>query len=135
MTGTRILKRIFPWTAIVLAALIPVKVRAQSNGYTAPRNAIVNAAGARVISIEAGAGFLHINGRPGLTQVRVTGVARASSRRILDEVKLQAERQGDVVLVKMVVPDRANSLLGSLPRRLLPVARSDHRRQFGAAQT
>jgi hypothetical protein len=80
-----------------------------TDGYTAPRNAVVNATGARLIRIEAGAGFLHINGRPGLTQVRVTGVARASSRRILDEVKLQAERQGDVVLVKMVVPDGRSS--------------------------
>ena len=108
MTGTRMLKLIAAWTAVVLALLIPGRIRAQTD-YTAPRNAVVNAAGARLIRVEAGAGFLHINGRPGLTQVRVTGVARASSRRILDEIRLQAERQGDVVVVKMVVPEGASS--------------------------
>lgn len=109
MTGTRMLRRIATWAAVVLALLIPGRIRAQYGDYTAPRNAVVNAAGARSIRIEAGAGFLHINGRPGLTQVRVTGVARASSRRILDEIKLQAERQGDVVLIKMVVPEGGSS--------------------------
>jgi hypothetical protein len=103
------LRRIATWTAVVLALLIPGRIRAQDDAYTAPRNAVVNAAGARSIRVVAGAGFLHINGRPGLTQVRVTGVARASSRRMLDEIKLQAERQGDVVLIKMVVPDGASS--------------------------
>jgi hypothetical protein len=107
MTDTGMLRRIATWTAVVLALLIPGRIRAQD--YTAPRNAVVNAAGARSIRVIAGAGFLHINGRPGLTQVRVTGVARASSRRILDEIKLQAERQGDVVLIKMVVPEGASS--------------------------
>ena len=62
-----------------------------------------------MIRIVAGAGFLHVNGRPGITQVQVTGVAHASSRRILDEIRLLAERQGDVVMIKMVVPEGAGS--------------------------
>ncbi len=109
MTDTRMLRWIATWTAVVLALLIPGKIRAQDDAYTAPRNAVVNAVGARSIRVVAGAGFLHINGRPGLTQVRVTGIARASSRRILDEIKLQAERQGDVVLIKMVVSEGGGS--------------------------
>lgn len=97
------------WAAVVLAAFIPVgRIRAQGD-YTAARNAVVNAAGARVIRIEAGAGFLHVNGRAGIKDVKVTGVARASSQRVLDEIKLQAERQGDVVLIKMITPDQSSS--------------------------
>jgi len=103
------LKRIAAWTAVVLAVLIPGRVRAQDDAYNAPRNAAVNAAGARVINVEAGAGFLRINGRPGLTQVRVTGVAHASSRRILDAISLLAERRGDVVTIKMIVPEGMSS--------------------------
>jgi hypothetical protein len=90
---------------VVIAVLIPGTVRAQRADYTAPRNAVVNAAGAKMIKVSAGAGFLHINGRTGISQVRVTGVAGASSRRLLDEIQLQAERQGDVVVVKMVIPE------------------------------
>ena len=109
MISRRMLRRVGTWTAVVLAVFIPGSVRAQYDAYTAPRHAAVNAAGARVIKVIAGAGFLHINGRPGLTQVQVSGVARASSRRILDEIKLLAERQGDVVMIKMVVPEETSS--------------------------
>jgi hypothetical protein len=97
-------------TLIILAAFIPRTGKAQSDDYTAPRNATVNAAGARVIRIEAGAGYLNVTGRTGLNQVRVTGVARASSRRILEEIKLQAERQRDEVVIKVITPDNNNSL-------------------------
>jgi hypothetical protein len=106
MTSTRA-----KWAAtlVVLAVLIPGKTRAQSGNYTAPRNAVLNAAGARIINVSAGAGFLHINGRTGINQVRVTGVAHASSQRILDEIRLQAERQGDAVTIKMILPDQNSS--------------------------
>ena len=109
MISRRMLRRVGTWTAVVVAVFIPGSVRAQYDAYTAPRHAVVNAAGARVIKVIAGAGFLHINGRPGLTQVQVSGVARASSRRILDEIKLLAERLGDVVMIKMVVPEETSS--------------------------
>ena len=93
------------WTGIVLAVLIPSGTRAEPADVTSPRNATINAAGAREIKIEAGAGFLHINGRTGINDVRVTGVARASNRRILDEIRLIAERRGDVVFIKAEFPD------------------------------
>ena len=92
---------------MIFAVLIPRHGSAQSNGdYTAPRNAVVSTAGARVIKVEAGAGFLNINGRTGISEVRVHGVATASSRRLLDEIKLVAERRGDMVFIKMEVPDQ-----------------------------
>jgi hypothetical protein len=95
---------------VILAVLIPRPAAAQNRGdVSSDRNAVVNAAGARVIRVEAGAGFLNINGRTGITEVRVHGVASASSRRLLDEIKLIAERRGDEVLIKMDVPDQNRS--------------------------
>lgn len=96
-------------TLIVVAVLIPGgSARGQYDEYTAPRNAVVNAAGARLIRVNAGAGFLRINGRTGVNQVRVTGVAHASSQRTLNEIKLLAERQGDEVVIRMVTPEDDN---------------------------
>jgi len=109
MTSGNTYRKAAGWVGVVFAVLIPGVVRGQRADLTAPRNAVVNAAGARTIRIEAGAGFLHVNGRPGLTQVRVTGVAHASSQRILNEIKLLAERQGDVVVIKVETPDGSRS--------------------------
>ena len=79
---------------------------AQSYGdYTAPRNALVDAAGARSVEVEAGAGSLRIEGKAGLRQVQVTGTARSSSQRFLSEIRLIAERRGDVVFIKADIPD------------------------------
>jgi DUF4097 and DUF4098 domain-containing protein YvlB len=79
---------------------------AQSYGdYTAPRNAVVDAAGARSVEVEAAAGSLRIEGKPGLRQVQVTGTARSSSQRFLSEIRLIAERRGDVVFIKADIPD------------------------------
>jgi DUF4097 and DUF4098 domain-containing protein YvlB len=79
---------------------------AQSYGdYTAPRNAVIDAAGARSIEVEAAAGSLRIEGKPGLRQVQVTGTARSSSQRFLSEIRLIAERRGDVVFIKADIPD------------------------------
>lgn len=95
---------------MILAVLIPRAAAAQNSGdFTAPRNAVVNAAGARVIRVEAGAGFLNINGRTGISEVRVHGVATASSRRLLDQIRLIAERRGDEVFIKVDVPDQNRS--------------------------
>ncbi|HEV7593645.1 MAG TPA: hypothetical protein VGO33_01515 [Gemmatimonadaceae bacterium] len=76
-----------------------------SNAYTAPRNAIVDASGARLVEVEGGAGSLRVEGKPGLRQVQVTGTARASSQQYLSRIKLIAERRGDVVFVKADIPE------------------------------
>jgi hypothetical protein len=76
-----------------------------SNAYTAPRNAVVDAAGAKRVEVEAGAGSLRVEGKPGLRQVQVTGTARSSSQQFLNQIKLIAERRGDVVFIKADMPD------------------------------
>jgi hypothetical protein len=86
--------------------LIASAAHAQSsNAYTAPRNAVVDASGARSVEVEAGAGSLRVEGKPGLRQVQVSGTARASSQQFLNQIKLIAERRGDVVFIKADIPD------------------------------
>src|SRR5205814_10655008 len=42
---------------------------------------------------------------PGVGRIQVTGTARASSPRLLNEIKLIAERRGDRVFIKADMPD------------------------------
>jgi hypothetical protein len=95
---------------VVTAVLIPAPARGQSTPYTAPRNATVPAGGVRLVRISSGAGFLHVDGRNGIGQARVTGTARASNRRVLDGIRLVAERQGDVIVIKADMPDEDRGL-------------------------
>ena len=78
---------------------------AQYGAYTAPRNATVDASGAKAVEVQAAAGSLRVEGRAGLRQVQVTGTARASSQRLLNDIKLIAERRGDVVFIKADILD------------------------------
>ena len=94
---------------IVTCSLIPVRARAQDQ-YTSPRNADVDARGARSVEIEAHAGSLRVEGRQGLSQVRIRGTARASDRSLLEDIKLIAERRGNVVFIKADIPDQNGSL-------------------------
>jgi hypothetical protein len=89
---------------IVAAAFIPVKSKGQ-NDYKEPRNADVDARGARRARIEAGAGNLKVQGRSGINEVQVRGTARADRRGDLADIKLVAERRGDEVFIKVDIPD------------------------------
>jgi hypothetical protein len=91
---------------IVAASFIPTKAKAQDE-YKAPRNADVDARGARTVRIDAAAGNLRVEGRTGLTEVRVRGTARASRRSQLESIKLLAERRGSEVYVRAEIPDDA----------------------------
>ncbi|MDF1504135.1 hypothetical protein [Roseisolibacter sp. H3M3-2] len=94
---------------LLLLALAPAAARAQDyarDEYTAPREADVDARGARRVSVEGHAGYLRVRGVEGLTQVRVRGTARASRREVLDRIRIETRRDGDVVLVRADVPDQ-----------------------------
>ena len=88
-----------------LAALAVLPVSAAAQDYDAPRSATVNAAGATLLRIDARAGNLRVTGRPELTEVRVRGTARASSRSLLEDIKLETERNGNEVSVRVVIPE------------------------------
>jgi hypothetical protein len=102
------MKRQFRGAAFAAAPfLISSAAHAQwSSPYSAPRNAVVDAAGAKKLEVEAAAGSLRVEGRPGLRQVQVNGTARSSSQQILNQIKLIAERRGDVVFIKADIPDQ-----------------------------
>jgi hypothetical protein len=99
---------------VVTAAFIPRKARALDDDYTAPRNADVNAQGARTVRIDAAAGFLKVEGRKDIDQVRVRGMARASKRGWLDDIKLIAERRGDEVYIKADIPDEDRRIFDAM---------------------
>jgi len=86
--------------------LIASTAHGQNSGdYSAPRNAVVDAAGARTVEVEAAAGSLRVEGKAGLRQVQVTGTARSSSQQMLSRIKLIAERRGDIVFIKADIPE------------------------------
>ena len=89
---------------VVAASFIPRKASAYED-YTSPRNAEVSASGAKSVRIEAAAGILRVEGRSGISQVRVRGTARADRRSRLDDIKLIAERRGDQVYIKADMPE------------------------------
>src|SRR5438067_12154430 len=100
------MKRKFRGAAFAAAPLIiGTTAYAQEAPYTAPRNASVDAAGAKTVEVEAAGGILRVEGKPGLRQIQVTGTARASSPRLLNEIKLIAERRGDRGVIKAGMPD------------------------------
>lgn len=109
MPGVRInVRKVIAATLVVTAAFIPQKTEALED-YEDKRDANVDARGARSARIEAAAGLLRVQGVEGITEVRVRGTARANSRGRLSEIKLIAERRGDVVFIKADMPEYNNS--------------------------
>ena len=100
------MKRQFRGAAVAAAPFLIGSAAHAQSAYTAPRNAVVNANGARIVEVEAAAGSLRVEGKPGLTQVEVTGTARASSQGLLNDIRLIAERNGDRVFIKADIPDQ-----------------------------
>lgn len=68
--------------------------------FEAERSGTVPLAGARMLIVEAGAGSLRIEGRPGLDEVRVHGRACASDRSLLDQLDFDAASRSGAVEVR-----------------------------------
>jgi hypothetical protein len=88
---------------VVAASFGPVRAHAQQ-GFSEARNANIDISGARSARIEAGAGSLRVEGVPGISQVRVRGVARSSQRGRLADIRLIAERRGTEIFIKSEIP-------------------------------
>jgi hypothetical protein len=93
----------FQLATLALVVALPGAARAQD--YDEPRNATVNAAGATSLKIDARAGQLRVTGRTDITEVRIRGTARASSRGLLGDIKLEAVRNGNEVTVRAILPE------------------------------
>ncbi|MGI8507724.1 MAG: hypothetical protein ACR2MQ_00185 [Gemmatimonadaceae bacterium] len=92
--------------ATVPMLLAPAAAPAHLRDVTAPRSGVASATGATTVRIVARAGYLHIQGRAGLGEVRAQGTARASSSDVLKQVQLVVKRSGSVVEVTVVTPDQ-----------------------------
>jgi hypothetical protein len=71
----------------------------------APREATVDASGAKQVRVLARAGELKIHGRQGASSVTVQGTACASNEGALADVKLVAERRGTIVYIEASIPE------------------------------
>ncbi|HEV2641570.1 MAG TPA: hypothetical protein VGT98_02630 [Candidatus Elarobacter sp.] len=75
---------------------------------TEHRSGVESLAGVSVLRLDAGAGWLRIEGHEGQTEARFDGVAHASSHLILDRIRITTHRSGDTLVVVAAVPeDRA----------------------------
>lgn len=92
-------------TASLLSPAEAAHARQDDCKYEAQRSTTLDAAGIRQLDLEAGAGFLKIQGKPGQTSVVLRGRACASSQSRLDDIKLDARRDGGSVLVKANIHD------------------------------
>ena len=105
MNGTQVLIRAATAGLLVVTASFIPKRAGALEVYTSPRNADVSAAGASSVEIEAAAGILRVEGKSGISQVRVRGTAKSNRQSTLDDIKLIAERRGDVVFIKADMPE------------------------------
>lgn len=89
-------------TALLMGATaLPLAAQgADQCRHEAERSATVDANGARQLVVRAGSGSLRIEGKAGLTAVRVRGRACASSADLLEQIKLSARRDGGGVVVE-----------------------------------
>lgn len=84
--------------------------------FEAERAATVSAAGASALQVEVGAGSLRVEGRQGLSEVRVRGRACASSQALLDDVQIDVSRSGGGV--RVVMPEMDHNFRGDTYARL-----------------
>jgi len=68
------------------------------------RSATIPAEGARNLTVLAGAGTLRIEGRQGLTEVRVKGTACAATENLVRQIQVRTERNGDAIRVEADLP-------------------------------
>ena len=79
---------------------------------SAPRSATISLGGATHIVVIGRAGWLHVTGRAGASEVRATGTACASSRAELSDIQLHATRNGTEIRVEAVIPEGSWSWWG-----------------------
>jgi hypothetical protein len=99
--------RIFLCTSLTIALFAPHAFAQDHDDckHEAERAVNVGAAGARLLELDAGSGSLKIVGKPGTNSVVIRGRACASDADLLDEIKLEARRDGNSVIVRANVRD------------------------------
>lgn len=80
---------------------------------TADRSATAEADGVHVLVVNSGAGWLRIQGHPGLNRVQARGIAHASSEHFLAAIRLDVTRSSDTVFVNAVTPVDTGAVAGT----------------------
>src|SRR2546423_1444092 len=83
---------------------------------SASRSAVQPVAGVTRVVIIGRAGFLHIEGHPGVTEVRATGTACADDSQVLRDINLAGSRSGGEVRIEAIIPPHETSWFGSSAR-------------------
>jgi hypothetical protein len=81
----------------------------------AARSASQPSAGVTRVVIIGRAGFLHIEGRAGASEIRASGTACAPTEEILAAIRLSATRSGSEVTVEAMIPKEDSSFFESSP--------------------
>ena len=92
-------------TSLILAGPATAQGRDQCE-YEAQRDSQVQASASETLMVIARAGFLRVEGRAGITEVRVRGTACASSQGLLDQLVVEVTRGGAGVRVEVPELDR-----------------------------
>jgi hypothetical protein len=83
--------------------------------HQAERSAVQSAAGVTRVAIIGRAGFLHIEGKQGATEIRARGTACASIDELLVAITFKATRSGSTVTIEAMVPNESDSFFTSSP--------------------
>jgi hypothetical protein len=96
----------FIWTCGFITTLVVSHTALGDCEHTASRSAAIDAAGARRVVIDVGAGDLTVSGASGATRVVAKGEACAESTKLLDAIRIDTRRDGDTIYLKAVMPEK-----------------------------
>ena len=94
---------------LLAASATPALAQHDDCRHEAQRNTTIAVQDAKRLVVEAGSGMLKIVGKPGISHVRVSGRACASSAALLEEITLRTNRSGSDVIVEANIRDRRNN--------------------------
>jgi DUF4097 and DUF4098 domain-containing protein YvlB len=77
--------------------------------HEAQRNTTIAVQDAKRLVVEAGSGSLKIVGKPGISHVRVSGRACASSAELLEQITLRSNRSGGDIVIEANMRDRRDN--------------------------
>lgn len=99
-------------SALALAALAAVAQSWDNCEFTADRSANVAASRSDVLDLVARAGSLVVEGRPGLSEIRIRGRACASSRELLDQLVIETSSSGGRIRVEIPEIEHERNFFG-----------------------
>lgn len=91
---------LFCLAAIIIAAPVAADCVGEER-----REASISASGIQTVRVIGRAGTLTVEGKPGVGQIAAEGVACASSKALVDEIRIDVRREGNEVIVEALIPE------------------------------